>query len=51
MSSAEAICSRITRTGRSMPAISVMVSIRESVSRGELEWTVVIDPSWPVFMA
>ena len=45
MSSADAICSRMTRTGRSMPAISVMVSIRESVSRGELEWTVVIEPS------
>jgi len=44
-SSAEAICSRIARTGRSMPAISVMVSMRASVSRGLLEWTVVSEPS------
>src|SRR5581483_1782452 len=50
-STAEAICSRMARTGRSIPAISTMVSMRASVSRGELEWTVVIDPSWPVFMA
>ena len=25
--------------------------MRESVSRGEFEWTVVNEPSWPVFMA
>ena len=28
-----------------LSVMSVMVSIRESVSRGELEWTVVIEPS------
>jgi hypothetical protein len=50
-SSAEAICSRMARTGRSKPAMRVMVSMRASVSRGLLEWTVVIEPSWPVFMA
>ena len=48
---ADAICSRIARTGRSMPAISTMVSMRASESRGELACTVVSEPSWPVFMA
>ena len=48
---AEEICSRMARIGRSIPAISVMVSRRDSVSRGLLEWAVVIEPSWPVFMA
>ena len=48
---AEEICSRTARTGRSMPAINTMVSIRDSVSRGEFEWMVVNEPSWPVFIA
>ena len=37
--------------GRSKPAISVSVSMRASVSRGLFECTVVIEPSWPVFIA
>ena len=44
-STADATCSRIARTGRSMPAISTMVSMRARVSRGPLEWTVQIEPS------
>ena len=48
---AEATCSRIARIPRSIPAISIIVSTRDSASRGEFEWMVVIDPSWPVFMA
>src|SRR5215217_2235337 len=51
MSTAEAICSRMARTGRSTPAISTIVSRRESMSRGLLAWPVDIEPSWPVFMA
>ena len=31
--------------------MSTMVSRRDSESRGLLAWTVVIEPSWPVFMA
>ena len=50
-STAEAICSRMARSGRSMPAISTIVSRRASMSRGLLEWPVDIEPSWPVFMA
>ena len=50
-STAEATCSRIARIGRSMPAISTIVSMRARVSRGPLEWTVQSEPSWPVFMA
>ena len=50
-SSADAICSRMARTGRSKPAMRVIVSMRDSVSRGLFEWIVVIEPSWPVFMA
>ena len=50
-SMAEDICSRMTRMGRSKPAMSVMVSTRDRVSRGLLEWMVVSEPSWPVFMA
>ena len=50
-SSALATCSRIAVTGSSMPAISTIVSIRESVSRGLFEWIVVSEPSWPVFIA
>ncbi len=50
-SRAEAICSRMARIGRSKPAISTIVSMRLMASRGLLAWTVVIEPSWPVFMA
>ena len=50
-SSADAICSRIARIGRSKPAIRIMVSMRASASRGVLAWTVVSEPSWPVFIA
>ena len=50
-SRADAICSRMARTGRSKPDMRVMVSMRARVSRGLFECTVVIDPSWPVFMA
>src|SRR5207244_968112 len=39
------ICSRIARTGRSKPAISIMFSMRDRASRGELECTVVREPS------
>ena len=48
---AEAICSRMARIGRSKPAISTIVSRRVSASRAPLACTVVIEPSWPVFMA
>ncbi len=44
-STAEEICSRMARTGRSKPAMSTMVSTRARVSRGELECTVVSEPS------
>jgi hypothetical protein len=37
--------------GRSKPAISTIVSSRASASRGALAWTVVSEPSWPVFIA
>ena len=50
-SMAEATCSRIARSGSSTPAISTIVSRRASASRGVLAWTVVSEPSWPVFMA
>src|SRR5438132_1187206 len=50
-SSAEAICSGMARMGKSKPDMSVIVSMRLSVARGLLEWMVVMDPSWPVFMA
>ncbi len=50
-SMAEAICLRTTCKGRSMPAINTKVSRREMVSRGLLAWTVVKEPSWPVFIA
>jgi hypothetical protein len=42
---ADATCSRMARTGRSNPAISTIVSIRDKVSRGEFEWIVVSEPS------
>src|SRR5207253_17346 len=48
---AEAICSRMERTVRSIPAIMDIVSSRDRASRGPLAWIVEIDPSWPVFMA
>jgi len=41
---AEAICSRIARMVV-QPAIKDIVSIRDKVSRGLLEWAVVIEPS------
>ncbi len=50
-STAEAICSRMARSGRSTPAMRTIVSTRESMSRGLLAWPVDIEPSWPVFMA
>ena len=34
---AEAICSRMARSGRSIPAMSTSVSRRATASRGELE--------------
>ena len=49
--SADAICSRMARVGRSKPAISTIVSRRASASRGALACTVDSEPSWPVFMA
>ena len=35
----------------STPLIPIICSTRESASRGVLAWTVVIEPSWPVFIA
>ena len=46
-----AICSRIALIGSSMPAISTSISSRCRASRAELAWTVVSEPSWPVFIA
>src|SRR5882762_1705727 len=34
-----------------MPAMPIMFSRRVSASRGVLAWTVLIEPSWPVFIA
>ncbi len=45
--SADAICSRMARVGRSKPAISTIVSRRASASRGALACTVESEPSWP----
>ena len=42
---AEAICERMAFSGRFRLAISDMVSMRLSASRGLLAWTVVSDPS------
>ena len=42
---AELICSRTDLGDRSMPAINVIVSSLLSESRGEFEWTVLIEPS------
>ncbi len=44
-SMALATCSRMARMGRSNPAISTMVSRRESASRADGAWIVVIEPS------
>src|SRR5664279_102435 len=48
---ADAICSRMARSGRSIPAIKTRVSSRARASRGELACTVDSEPSCPVFMA
>jgi hypothetical protein len=50
-SMAELICWRIALSGSCRPAMATIVSRRARASRGELEWIVVSDPSWPVFMA
>ena len=46
-----AICCRMARSGSSRLAIEIIVSSRLSASRGVLAWSVVSEPSWPVFMA
>ena len=48
---ADAICWRIAFSGRFVAPIAIIVSIRDRASRGVLAWTVVSEPSWPVFMA
>src|SRR2546428_614060 len=48
---AEASWARITLSGTCWLAIMTMVSRREKASRAALAWTVVMEPSWPVFMA
>ena len=48
---AEAICVRIAFEGRLIPVIPIMFSSRVSASRGLLAWIVLIEPSWPVFIA
>src|SRR5262249_51919288 len=48
---ADAICWRIARSGRLVAPIAIIVSMRLSASRGVLAWTVVSEPSWPVFIA
>ena len=35
----------------SIPLMPIICSTRDSASRGVLAWTVVIEPSWPVFIA
>ena len=47
----EAICWRTAEIGISPPIIATICSRRESASRAVFAWIVVIDPSWPVFMA
>ena len=42
---------RIVLIGRPVPSIVTICSIRPSASRAVLACTVVIDPSWPVFIA
>ena len=46
-----ASCWRMTLSGTCWLAIMTMVSRREKASRVVLAWTVVMEPSWPVFMA
>ena len=46
-----AIWLRMALIGISIPAIATMFSSRLTPSRALLAWIVVIDPSWPVFMA
>ena len=46
-----AICWRMARSGSSRLAMEIMVSSRLRASRGVLAWSVVSEPSWPVFMA
>ena len=41
----------MAESGMSMPAIRHSVSRRATVSLGVLAWTVVSEPSWPVFIA
>jgi hypothetical protein len=48
---ADATWLRIAFSGMSIPAIEIMFSRRLTASRGLLAWIVVIDPSWPVFIA
>ena len=48
---AEAICLRTAFSGRFRLAMRAIVSIRATASRGLFAWTVVKEPSWPVFMA
>src|SRR5918994_1987905 len=48
---AAATCWRIARSGRFVEPIAIIVSILDSASRGVFAWTVVSDPSWPVFIA
>ena len=45
------IWARTALIGISIPAIEIMFSRRLTASRDELAWIVVIDPSWPVFIA
>ena len=51
MSTLSAIWRLIASLGTLISDIITMFSIRASASRGELEWSVHIDPSWPVFIA
>src|SRR5437868_2289422 len=48
---AEAICPRMARDGSSVPARRTNVSRRVIASRGLLAWSVLMEPSWPVFIA
>ena len=46
-----ATCARTADSGKSFPIITTICSSREIASRAVLAWIVVIDPSWPVFIA
>src|SRR2546422_576859 len=48
---ADAICPRMARDGSSVPARRTSVSRRVIASRGLLACSVLIEPSWPVFIA